>query len=80
MEDEAQPAGPGGQGRLGVGDRAPRARVGRRGRLGRSAGVLEQAQSERLEAYRWIDRETGVVQLPIERAMQLVVEERGGAR
>ena len=36
-------------------------------------------QLERLEKYRWLDREAGVVALPIERAMELVVEE-GRAR
>ena len=32
-------------------------------------------QSSLLETYRWLDREAGVVQLPVERAMQLVVQE-----
>lgn len=36
-------------------------------------------QSELLQGYRWLDRETGAVRLPIERAMELVVEE-GGVR
>lgn len=30
-------------------------------------------EQEHLEQYRWIDRERGVVQIPIERAMELVV-------
>lgn len=29
-------------------------------------------ERERIETYRWIDRERGVVQIPIERAMELV--------
>ncbi len=36
-------------------------------------------QSELLDRAEWIDRENGVVKLPIERAMELVVEEQGGA-
>jgi hypothetical protein len=39
----------------------------------------EAAQAEWLEGYRWIDREAGVVGLPIERAMELVAQERGGS-
>lgn len=39
-------------------------------------------QARELESARWIDREAGTVKLPIERAMELVVEEsnREGAR
>lgn len=37
----------------------------------------ERAQRELLEGYRWIDRENGVVGLPIERAMELVASEKG---
>jgi len=33
------------------------------------------AQLERLSQYTWIDRKTGVVAVPIERAMQLYVQE-----
>ncbi len=33
------------------------------------------AQADRLKHYAWIDRQNGVVGLPIERAMTLVVEE-----
>ena len=32
-------------------------------------------QSTLLNEYRWIDRENGVVAIPIERAMELVVDE-----
>jgi hypothetical protein len=38
----------------------------------------ESAQREMLEGYRWVDRENGVVALPIERAMELIVEESQG--
>jgi len=39
---------------------------------------LEQhraAEHATLSAYRWLDREQGIVRLPIERAMDLVVEQ-----
>jgi hypothetical protein len=35
---------------------------------------FEQADRQRLQSYGWIDKEQGVVHLPIERAMQLLVE------
>ena len=45
---------------------------------------LELEQREEIEQYRWIDRETGTVGLPIERAMELVIRdlarEGGGSR
>lgn len=34
-------------------------------------------QEEELHSYRWVDREKGVVAIPIERAIQLVVGEAG---
>ena len=34
---------------------------------------LEQRQEERLATYTWIDRGAGIVQIPIERAMALIV-------
>jgi hypothetical protein len=37
--------------------------------------ATKSAQSERLARYAWIDRQKGVVALPIERAMQLAREE-----
>ena len=37
------------------------------------------AQAARLQAYGWIDREKGVVALPVERAMELVVGESSTA-
>ena len=36
---------------------------------------LEAAQLERLGRYAWVDRERGIVTIPVERAMDLVVEE-----
>ena len=49
----------------------------------RKAGVgqtqqLEQTralQQQQLEGYRWVDREAGVVAIPIDRAIELIVEE-----
>ena len=38
----------------------------------------DAAQRELLETYRWLDRDAGIVGLPIERAMELVAEEMGG--
>jgi hypothetical protein len=37
-------------------------------------------QAALMDDYRWIDRDAGVVSLPIERAMELVVEENGGSQ
>ena len=36
---------------------------------------LRAAESRALSGYRWIDKERGVVQLPIDRAMDLLLEE-----
>ncbi|MCP3977909.1 MAG: hypothetical protein GY716_01080 [bacterium] len=43
--------------------------------------LLEQRdeQARSLEQYGWVDRDAQVVSIPIERAMQLVVEEQAGA-
>jgi hypothetical protein len=38
---------------------------------------LVEEQKQRLESYGWIDRDNGQAHLPIERAMQILVEERG---
>jgi hypothetical protein len=40
---------------------------------------LRTQQLGKLEEYRWIDREAGTVTIPIERAMEVVVEERAAA-
>jgi len=45
--------------------------------------VLVHAQQlDQLNGYHWVDRDSGTVSIPIERAMQLVVDELGkpGAR
>jgi len=39
---------------------------------------LREAQSHQGASYAWVNQKDGVVQLPIERAMQLVVEEHAG--
>lgn len=36
---------------------------------------LEAKQKSRLEGYHWVDRQQGLVQIPIERAMQLLAQE-----
>jgi hypothetical protein len=36
---------------------------------------LRERQRRSLEEYRWLDRERGVVQIPIDRAMQIVVDD-----
>jgi hypothetical protein len=41
--------------------------------------ALSNEKRAMLNGYRWLDRKTGVVQIPIERAMQLSVERNGRA-
>ena len=36
---------------------------------------VRRAEQERLSTYRWVDRSAGVVAIPIERAMELVVRD-----
>jgi hypothetical protein len=36
---------------------------------------IEEEQTSRLQGYHWVDRQQGLVQIPIERAMQLLVLE-----
>jgi hypothetical protein len=38
---------------------------------------LRQKQKKQAETYAWVDQKAGVVQLPIDRAMDLIVEEQG---
>ena len=38
---------------------------------------LDAEQLQRLQGGAWVDREAGVVTIPIEKAMQIVVEENG---
>lgn len=40
----------------------------------RAAEELMESQRRILESYGWVDRENGIVRIPIERAMQIVVE------
>lgn len=39
---------------------------------------LRQAQAQQATSYDWVDKNAGVVRLPIERAMELTVEKYGG--
>jgi hypothetical protein len=41
---------------------------------------LRQKQSDQAAAYAWVDQKNGVVQLPIARAMELVIKANGGAK
>jgi hypothetical protein len=36
--------------------------------------LLRQDETRRLETYGWVDKEGGIVRMPIERAMELVIE------
>jgi len=45
--------------------------------LGEEAGLLRRSQQSRLQSYARSEREKGVLIVPIERAMELVVEEYG---
>ena len=53
----------------------------RRKQINVAPAELMQYRAEQealLHGYRWVDEEAGVVQIPIERAMELVVAESGG--
>jgi hypothetical protein len=41
---------------------------------------LRKKQAEQAAAYGWVDQKNGVVQLPIARAMEIIVQENGGAK
>jgi hypothetical protein len=41
---------------------------------------LRAEQLSRIREYRWVDRQAGTVTIPIERAMELIVEERTRSR
>jgi len=41
---------------------------------------LRAKQAKQGATYGWVDQKTGVVQLPIERAMELVIKEQGSAQ
>ena len=63
-------------------ERLPKELAWRATPASRRAHLRELREKEALQAgtYRWIDQGAGVVGLPIERAMELVVRERGGAK
>ena len=42
--------------------------------------AYEAEQHALMHEYRWADKEAGIVVLPIQRAMELVVQENGGGR
>jgi len=42
--------------------------------------TVQAGQLDQLRDYRWVDRTQGVVAVPIERAMDLVVQENGAPR
>lgn len=39
--------------------------------------AMRQQQADRLDHYRWVDQEAGTVAIPIDRAIELIVEEHG---
>lgn len=41
---------------------------------------VKAEQTKKLDSYAWIDRKAGVVQLPIERAMELTAEKYGAKK
>ena len=41
---------------------------------------LQRRQAEQKLAYGWVDRKAGIVQVPVSRAMELIVREYGGAK
>jgi hypothetical protein len=41
---------------------------------------LRKKQADQGNAYGWVDEKTGIVQLPIARAMELIVQENGGSK
>jgi hypothetical protein len=45
----------------------------------RKAALLElrKKQAEQAASYAWVDQSKGIVQLPVDRAMELIVEEHG---
>jgi hypothetical protein len=41
---------------------------------------LRTSQAAQASSYGWVDKQAGIVQLPIDRAMELVIAEHGGAK
>ena len=63
-------------------DNLPKDRPGRR-RPPTPPGLpaeLREKQAKQAATYGWVDQKAGVVQLPIDRAMELIVKENGGAK
>ncbi len=46
----------------------------------KALGDLRDAQTKQAATYAWVDQKAGVVQLPIERAMELTVERYGAKK
>jgi hypothetical protein len=73
-EKELQPVGPDpmpaqiGQGEIGIVDQVPFD-------VSRSLQVYRKERIARLEQWGWVDRKAGIVHMPIEEAMELVVKE-----
>ena len=40
---------------------------------------LRKSEDVKLNEYQYVDKENGIVRIPVERAMQLMVEEKGAA-
>lgn len=53
----------------------PRLQVDPAGDIGR----LRATERAQLDAYGWVDRDAGTVHIPIDRAMRMLVERRGGS-
>jgi hypothetical protein len=47
---------------------------------GLQLGAIRRREERELQSYGWIDRDRGVVRIPIERAMQLLLERRNPPR
>lgn len=41
---------------------------------------LRAAEAKRLQGYAWVDRDKGLVRIPIERAMEILVSRNGGEK
>jgi hypothetical protein len=41
---------------------------------------LRKKQADQATRYGWVDQKAGIVQLPIARAMELIIQEKGGAK
>jgi hypothetical protein len=48
-------------------------------RNGQDLGALQRRQQGQLQVYAWRDRERGLVQIPLERAMEIIASRGAGA-